>query len=389
MAQSQENKVRSEVEERTAVGVRVSITGILCNVLLFAVKLFAGRLLGATSVVADAVNNLSDAASSVVSLIGMNLSGKPADREHPFGHGRMEYIAALTVAFLIMAIGLSFFRESVEHILHPAPMQESMQMLAVLALTILAKLFLFALYRYYGKKIDSGIFRASSMDSLFDAVITTVTVVSVAVYRSTGWNIDGYAGLLVSLIIIWSGIGVIRDTLNPLLGQEMDEDMCGRIRQIVLEHEGVAGAHDLLVHNYGAGRNFATIHIELPRTMSMEDAHQIADETEEEVREKLGVFLVVHVDPAETEDERVLSRKMRVQRVLNILDPELSFHDFSMTETEEGITLRFELQVPYTYDTDAEVRLIRQVQNLLQEMEPDCQCVIRVDRGAVAEAIPV
>ena len=387
MALSEEKT--GSISDRASIGVRVSIAGILCNVLLFIVKLIAGRLLRATSVIADAVNNLSDAASSVVSLIGMNMSGKPADREHPFGHGRMEYVAALTVAFLIMAIGLSFFRESVDHILHPAAMQESVQMLAVLAFTILAKIFLFGMFRYFGKKIDAGIFRASAMDSLFDAVITTVTVVSVAVYRSTGVNIDGYAGLLVSLIIIWSGIGVIRDTLNPLLGQQMDEEMCEKIQQIVLEHEGVTGAHDLLVHNYGAGRNYATIHIELPRTMNIEEAHQIADEAEEEVREKLGVFLVAHVDPAETEDERVIRQKEQVLRVLKILDPELSLHDFTMTESDEEILLRFELQVPYTYDRDAEIRLIGQVTDLLQEIEPTCRCSIRVDRGITEEAIMI
>lgn len=387
MSNSEEKPRTGGINERTAIGVRVSIAAILCNVLLFAVKLFAGRLLRATSVVADAVNNLSDAASSVVSLIGMNMSGKPADREHPFGHGRMEYVAALTVAFLIMAIGLSFFRESVDHILHPAPMQESVQMLGLLTFTILAKLFLFVMFRHFGKKIDSGIFRASSIDSLFDAVITTVTVLSVVVYRSTGTNIDGFAGLLVSLIIIWSGIGVIRETLNPLLGQQMDEDMCREINRIVLNHEGVAGAHDLIVHNYGAGRNYATIHIELPRTMSIEEAHQIADEAEEEVRNQLGVFLVAHVDPLETEDVKVIRQKEQVQRVLKILDPELSMHDFTMTENGEEITMRFELQVPYAYNVDSEARLIRQVKDLLQEIEPGCRCIIRVDRGAMEEAL--
>ena len=374
-------------ENRTSVGIRVSIVGILCNILLFAVKLAAGYLLQATSVVADAVNNLSDAASSVVSLIGMNMSGKPADREHPFGHGRMEYVAALTVAFLIMAIGLSFLRESVDHILHPVVMGQSVPMLAVLCATVLVKLFLFALFRSAGRKIDSGIFRASSMDSLFDAVITSVTIFSVGVYRVSGVNVDGFAGLLVSLIIIWSGIGVIRDTLNPLLGQQMDEEMCEQIRTIVGSQPDVVGMHDLIVHNYGADRNFATIHVELPRTMNVEEAHQIADAAEEKVREELGVFLVAHVDPAETEDENVLRQKEQVQRLLSILDPELSIHDFSMTEDENEKILRFDLQVPYTYTTETELRVTRQLMDLLREIEPGCQCLIRVDRGITEEVL--
>ena len=374
---------------RTSVGIKISIIGIICNVLLFAAKIFAGYLLHATSVIADAVNNLSDAASAVVSLIGMNVSGKPADREHPFGHGRMEYVAALTVAFLIMAIGLSFFRESVGHIFHPEDMQESLPMLLVLIVTILVKLFLFVLYRRAGKKIDSGIFIASSMDSLFDSVITSVTVLSVAVYRLTGVNIDGYAGLLVSLIIIWSGIGVIRDTLNPLLGQQMDESICNDLQEIVRRQEGVIDTHDLIVHNYGSGRNFATIHIELPRTMNVEEAHLIADRAEEQVQQELGVFLVAHVDPAETENENVIRQKEQVQRFLKILDPELTMHDFTVTEDGDEKIMRFELQVPYRYDTDAEVRLIGQVRDLIREVDPDCECLIRIDRGITEEILHV
>ena len=376
-------------EARTSVGVRISIIGILLNVLLFGVKLTAGYLMHATSVVADAVNNLSDAASAVVSLIGMNVSGRPADKEHPFGHGRMEYVAALTVAFLIMAIGLSFFRESLGHIIHPEELSESLPMILVLVVTILVKLLLFVLYGRVARKIDSGIFRASSMDSLFDSVITSVTVLSVVVYRMTGINIDGWAGLLVSLIIIWSGIGVIRDTLSPLLGQPMDEEICRNLQEIVEKQEGVVGTHDLIVHNYGSGKNYATIHIELPRTMNVEEAHLIADRAEEEVRRELGIFLVAHVDPSETEDEKVISRKKQVERLLKILDPEVSLHDFMMTDDGEERILRFELQVPYRYDMDAEVRLIGQVRDLIREIDPDCECLIRIDRGMTEEILHV
>jgi cation diffusion facilitator family transporter len=370
---------------RTAYGILGSVVGIICNVLLFAAKLFIGLILGSMAVMADAFNNLSDAASSVISFVGVKMAEKPADRDHPFGHGRIEYISALIVSFLVIEVGITFLKSSVEKIRNPEELTFSWIPFIILILSVGVKLWLSLFNRKLGRRIDSKVMLAAAADALGDVVTTSATIVSILVCAFSGRNVDGIVGIAVSLIVIWSGISIARDTLAPLIGQAPDPKLCGEIRRLVEEYDGILGTHDLIVHNYGPNRSMASIHAEVPRDVDIEASHEVIDRAEREVSKKLGIFLVIHMDPIETHDARVLAIKSKLSHVLKALDPELSFHDFRVVFGEKQINLIFDLVVPFTYSEKEEERLMHQVMALMQEVDERYQCVITVDRSFQAE----
>lgn len=370
---------------RTAYGILSSVVGIICNVLLFAAKFVIGLILGSMAVTADAFNNLSDAASSVISFVGVKMAEKPADKDHPFGHGRMEYISALIVSFIVIEVGITFLQSSVEKIQNPEALTFGWVPFAILVLSVGVKLWMSVFNRKLGKRIDSKVMLATAADALGDVITTSATIMSILVCAFTGVNIDGIVGIAVSLIVIWSGISIARDTLAPLIGQGADPKLCGEIKRMVESYDGIVGTHDLIVHNYGPNRSMASIHAEVPRDVDIEVSHEVIDRAEREVSKKLGIFLVIHMDPVETHDVRVLAVKSKLSHVLKALDPELTFHDFRAVFGQEQINLIFDLVVPFSYSEKDEDRLVHQVMALMQEVDERYQCVITVDRSYQAE----
>ena len=375
-----------KVSVRTAYGVLASVVGIFCNVLLFVVKWTIGYLLHSISVMADAFNNLSDAGSSVIGLVGVKMASKPADQDHPFGHGRIEYIAALIVAFLVMEVGFTFLKDAVGKIRNPEELRFQAVSVVILILSVGVKLWMCFFNRTLGRRIDSKVMLATSADALGDVVTTTATIASVLFFRITGVNIDGIVGLGVSLVVMWAGIGIAKDTLEPLIGEAVEPEEYARIKEFVEGYEGVLGSHDLIVHNYGPGRNMASIHAEVPNDVEIETSHEIIDRIERDAFRMLGVFLVIHMDPVETKDVHVMQVHSQVEQIVKALDPSVSIHDFRMINGEEQVNLIFDMEVPYEYDAKRQDELKTTLIKLLQITDPRYECVITAERSYVASA---
>ena len=371
-----ENTESTEV--RTRYGILASVVGIFCNVLLFAAKLIIGMLMRSLAVTADAFNNLSDAASSIISFIGVKMAGKPADAEHPFGHGRIEYIAALIVSFLVIEVGFTFFKTS--KLMHPEEITFDLIPFLILVLSILVKLWMAAFNKKLGKKIDSKVMLATAADSLGDVVTTGATVVSILICHFTSVNIDAIAGLVVSLLVIWSGFSIAKDTLEPLIGQRVPAELYQKITQAVEAYDGIIGTHDLIVHNYGPNQGMATIHAEVPNDVNIEASHAIIDRIEREVGKELNITLVIHMDPVELHDAEVLRLKEKTEHIIKALDAKLSFHDFRLVKSTPN-NLIFDLVVPAEYSQKDTDRVLHQLMQLISEMEEGATCVITVDHS--------
>lgn len=374
-----------KVSVRTAYGVLASIVGIFCNVFLFVVKLVIGIFLHSVSVTADAFNNLSDAGSSIISFAGVKMASKPADKDHPFGHGRMEYIAALIVSFLILEVGFTFLKDSFGKILHPEELNFQVVSVVILALSIGVKLWLGLFNRKLGQKINSKVMKAIFTDSMGDVITTGATIVSLVFFRITKINIDGFVGIGVALVVMWAGIGIARDTLEPLIGEAIDPEIYEEIKQFVEGYDGIEGTHDLIVHNYGPGRSMASIHAEVPNDVDVEQSHEIIDRIEREAAKKLGIFLVIHMDPVEMKDERVLEIKRKTEEILNELDDACSIHDFRVVYGQEQINLIFDMVIPIEYEEEKRKHLPLALTERLQKLDARYQCVITVDYNYVAK----
>ena len=368
-------------EVRTRYGMLASVVGIFCNVLLFSVKLAIGLILSSLAVTADAFNNLSDAASSIISFVGVKMAGKPADAEHPFGHGRIEYIAALIVSFLVIEVGFTFFKSSISKIMHPEEITFDPVPFIILILWILVKLWMAFFNNKLGKRIDSKVMLATAADSLGDVITTSATVISIVICHFTSINVDAIAGLIVSGIVIWSGISIAKDTLEPLIGQRVPSELYQKITDMVESYEGIVGAHDLIVHNYGPNRSMATIHAEVPNDVSIEASHEIIDRIERDAKKELNILLVIHMDPVEMRDEEVLELRDKTSHIVHALDPELHFHDFRVLKENEQKNLIFDLVVPDSYTEKDANRVMHQLIALLHEMEKNVDCIITLDRS--------
>ena len=368
-------------EVRTRYGMLASVVGIFCNVLLFSAKLTIGLILSSLAVTADAFNNLSDAASSIISFIGVKMAGKPADAEHPFGHGRIEYIAALIMSFLVIEVGFTFFKSSISKILHPEEITFDPVPFVILILSILVKLWMAFFNNKLGKRIDSKVMLATAADSLGDVITTSATVLSIIICHFTSINVDAIAGLIVSAIVIWSGISIAKDTLEPLIGERIPAELYQKITDIVESYDGIVGTHDLIVHNYGPNRSMATIHAEVPNDVNIEVSHEIIDKIERDVKKDLNILLVIHMDPVEMRDEEVLSLREKTSRIVHALDPELNFHDFRVLKENEQRNLIFDLVVPDSYSEKDANRVMHQLVSLLHEMDEHVECIITLDRS--------
>lgn len=373
------------VSVRTAYGVLSSVVGILCNVALFLVKLAAGMGLHSVSVLADAFNNLSDAGSSVISFVGVKMAEKPADEDHPFGHGRIEYIAALIVSFLVLEVGFSFLKDSVGKIREPEALYFQPGLLLLLLLSIGVKLWLGFFNRKLGEKIDSKVLKAVFTDSMGDVMTTAATIVSMVFFRFTGINIDGIIGAGVALVVMWAGIGIAKDTLAPLIGEAIDPEIYHKIKDFVEQYDGIIGTHDLIVHNYGPNRSMASIHAEVPSHVDIERSHEIIDRVERDAVERLGVFLVVHMDPIDTDNAEAREVRERVEAALGEVDAQCTLHDFRMVNGEKRVNLIFDLVVPFSYGEERQREIKEALCDKMDALDKRYQCVITVEHAYVAE----
>lgn len=374
-----------KISVRTAYGVLASIVGIFCNVFLFAVKFVVGLVLHSVSVTADAFNNLSDAGSSIISFVGVKMAEKPADKDHPFGHGRIEYIAALVVSFLVLEVGFTFLKDSFGKILHPEIMNFQIVSVVILILSIAVKLWLGLFNRKLGEKIDSKVMMAVFTDSMGDVITTSATILSLIFFAVTGINIDGIVGLGVALVVMWAGVGIARDTLEPLIGQAIDPEVYEEIKHFVEKYDGIEGTHDLIVHNYGPGRSMASIHAEVPNDVDIEQSHEIIDRIEREAAKELGIFLVIHMDPVEIRNKKILRIKETAVRILHDLDPLCSLHDFRVVHGEHQINLIFDMVVPIDYDEKKKEDLSLRMAERMKGADSRYECVITVESDYVAQ----
>lgn len=373
-----------DTQVRTSYGILSSIVGVLCNVFLFAVKLAIGMMMHSMAVMADATNNLSDAASSVISFIGVKMASKPADKDHPFGHGRIEYIAALIVSFLIMEVSWTFLKSSIQKLQNPEEIAFQWIAFLILVLSMGVKFWLAYFNRKLGKQINSKVMLATSADSMGDVITTGATAASILICHFTSVNIDAIAGIVVSVLVMWAGFSIARETLEPLIGEGVPEELYEQISGAVEAYDGILGTHDLIVHNYGPNNSMASIHAEVPNDVDIEVSHEIIDRIEREVSKKLNLFLVIHMDPVEMHDKKVLEARDKLHRIVTALDPDLSFHDFRMVSGEKQINLIFDLVVPREYDEEASDRVLHQVMSLMKEIDERYACVITVDRSFIS-----
>lgn len=370
---------------RTSYGILSSIVGICCNLILFAVKMSIGMIINSISIMADAFNNLSDAASSIISFIGVKLAERPADKEHPFGHGRFEYLSALAVAFLILQVGFTLFKSAIDKVLHPEAIEFNLVLIIFLCVSVLLKIWLMLFNRKLGKRINSTVMIATSADARNDVIVTSATIISAIISGATGLNIDGYIGLLVSIFVMLAGFNIAKDTVEPLLGEAIDRDLYDKITKMVQSYEGIEGTHDLIIHNYGPTQRMATIHAEVPNNINFETAHETIDLIEREVLMKTDIFLVIHMDPIEVNNEMVDLKRSMVLEIIKGLEPKASIHDFRLVNGEHQINLIFDLVIPYSYTKDMKQKLLSSIVEELRKEDARHQCIITVENSFIAE----
>lgn len=374
-----EMDMSDEKAVRRAYGTACSGAGIGFNVLLFAGKLIAGMLSGSVAIVSDAFNNLSDAGSSIISLVGFKLSNKKSDPQHPFGHGRLEYISGLCVSFLIILMGVELGKASIEKIIEPAQVKFSLLTAAILAASIIVKLYMALYNSRIGKRLNAVTMKAMAKDSLSDAVATSVVLMSMIVAKLADIAIDGYCGVVVAAFILFTGITAARDTISPLLGQKPDSEFIEEVMRIVNAHKEIIGTHDLVVHDYGPGRLMITLHAEVDADMDILVAHDAVDNIENELREKLGCSAVVHMDPIVTDDVETNATREEIKRVVSNIDSRMTIHDFRMVPGPTHTNVIFDVAVPF--DTDMDDDELRKILGArIRDVDSKLNAVIEIDK---------
>lgn len=367
---------------RERYGYLGGIVGILVNLMLFAIKFSVGVIVNSIAVTADAFNNLSDVGSSLVTIFGFKLSSKPADREHPFGHGRIEYISGLIVAFLVMLVGFEFLKSSFERIKNPTPVEFSYIPFILLVVSILFKIWLSKFYKNIGNKINSSALTASSVDAISDVISSSTVAISILISKFTTFPIDGYIGMVVSAVILYAGYNLIKDTLNPLLGAAPDKELVEGIQTMLVEYDYIDGVHDLLVHNYGPGRIIASIHAEVPSNISVVKIHEIIDRAEKEISATLDIYLIIHMDPITTDDEEILEAKNELIEVLKLVPIVKSFHDFRVVGEGQIKNLIFDVvvDVDHILTREEELKIQLEINKELKKLHPNYNAIITVDK---------
>ena len=369
----------SALKTRQIYGTVCSIIGIMLNVCLFAGKYFAGAISGSIAIMADAVNNLSDAGSSFITLIGFRFAGKKPDVDHPFGHGRFEYISGFVVSMAIIMMGFELIKSSFAKIITPVKIETGILSMIILVVSILVKLYMAYMNRSIGNKINSSAMKATAVDSLSDACATFFVLVSMIVIRVSGLNIDGYVGVLVSLFIFYAGYNAAKDTIDPLLGKNPEPEFVEAVKNIVMSHENVVGIHDMVVHDYGPGRVMVSLHAEVPGDGDIFELHDAIDHIERELTEELGCSAVIHMDPIETNNEIVNALREKVNDGVVLLIEGASIHDFRMVQGPTHTNLIFDVVVPYSVkESDEQVK--EKISKMVQIIDETYFTVINIDR---------
>ncbi len=364
---------------REKYGSLGGFVGIVVNIIIAAAKLIIGTFSGSISITADAVNNFSDAGSSIITLIGFKMSNKPADPSHPYGHGRIEYISGLVVSFIVLLCGVELMKTSVEKILNPTEITYSLWAVVVLAISILGKIWLGLFNRKLGKAINSTAMTAVFTDCLTDSGATLVTIISMLLAHFAKINIDGILGAIVAVIIIIAGINIIKDTLDPLLGQAPDPELVKNIESEIMSYDKVVGIHDLIIHNYGSSKIFGSVHVEVPANENVLEVHEIMDNIEIDIKKKFGVEIVAHTDPIETDNELVTKNREDLIKIINTIDERLSIHDFRLVSGQGHTNLIFDVVLPFEIKM-TETEIVDTIRAKVKESKPKYNCVITVDR---------
>lgn len=364
--------------------VLAGVLGIICNVLLFVVKLVIGRLMNSISILSDAFNNLSDMGSSIISILGAKLSNRRPDREHPFGHGRMEYIASFAVSFIILIVGFELFRSSIEKIVHPEPVRFNIVLILILALSLSLKVWMFSYNRYMGKKIDSTVLRAAASDSLNDVIATAVVIVATVIGNYVSFPADGVMGVAVSIMIMISGFKIAKEVVDRLLGQRPDPALVKEIAGMILSYDGIIGIHDMIVHNYGPGRNFASVHAEVSDDSDIIKIHEVIDAAEQDILRETGVMMVIHMDPVSLNSPETQEIAAVVKGIIAEIDPALTFHDFRITKGQSRINVIFDLVVPIETTPERRREITSLIAQRLSAADPRYVAVIQVDTSFIS-----
>lgn len=373
----------SEPKVRSAYGKFAGSVGIFCNLILFAFKFIVGTLSGSMSITADAVNNLSDASSSIISLLGFRLAGKPADPEHPYGHARYEYLSGLAVAVIILIIGVELGRSSLDKILHPSAVEFSWITAVVLIASIAVKLWMALFNTKIGKKINSQTLIATAADSRNDVITTAAVLAAAVISHFTSLELDGWMGLLVAVFIIYSGIGLIRDTIDPLLGTSPDPEFVTYIHNKIMSYPGVLGTHDLMIHDYGPGRQFASVHVEMAAEANVLESHDTIDNIEYDFKTKDKLHLIIHYDPIVTSDETIGDMRKWLGELVTKIDPIITVHDLRIVPGTTHQNLIFDCVVPQNYKlSDAQLKAT--ISAMVRAEYPDYNCVITIDKSYIA-----
>lgn len=373
----------SDFKVRNAYGKLSSVLGIILNLLLFGGKFLAGYLTGSIAITADAFNNLSDASSSIISLVGFKLSEKPADKDHPYGHGRYEYIAGLAVAVLIMVIGIELLKSGVEKIIHPADTEISIVAMIILVASILLKLYMMYFNTKAGKLIDSKTLIATAQDSRNDVISTGAVLLASLVMYFFDFNIDGYMGVAVALFILLSGFGLVKDTLDPILGQSPDKKLVEALENKIIAYEHVEGIHDLIIHDYGPGKVFASVHAEVDMRYDPVLAHDEIDNIEKDVRKNMGILLTIHYDPIAVGDPFTDDAKAFIKSVVKGINESISIHDFRTVPGVTHTNIVFDMVLPYSVEKNSK-EIEARVENEVKKAHPDWCLVITIDRDMTA-----
>lgn len=367
---------------RNSYGFLAGIVGVCTNVILFIIKLSVGLITSSISIMADAFNNLSDAASSLITIFGFKLSSMPADKEHPFGHGRIEYLSALVVACMVMIVGLQFIKSSFEKIINPEPVTFEFIPCILLLVSIGLKVWLSRFNKFIGNKINSSALKAASVDALGDVFTSSAVAISFLAAKFTTLPIDGYIGMVVALFIVYSGFTLIKDTINPLLGEAPDPELVEAIKEKVSSYDNILGTHDLIIHNYGPGRCMASIHAEIPSDISVVKIHEIVDEAERQISKDLNIYLVIHIDPVCVIEGEVKKAYSEILQLVNEIDFIESIHDFRVVGEGEVKNLIFDVVI----DTSKKMKysddeLKEMINNRIKKLHPSYNCVITLDKN--------
>lgn len=371
-----------ENSNRRTLGVLCSGVGIFLNILLFIFKYLAGVLSNSIAITADAFNNLSDAGSSLISLIGFKFAGMKPDPKHPFGHGRIEYLSGLGISIAIIVVAIELFISSIKKVFNPQEIDTSVIAIVILVASICVKLYMFFYNRSIGKKINSAGMKATAMDSISDSVATFVVLLSMLFTRFTGINIDGYCGILVSLFIFYAGISSAKDTLSPLLGTKPDEELVSKVHTIVMSYEMVHGIHDMVVHDYGPGRQLISLHAEVDGSEDIYEIHDVIDTIEKRLFDELSVETTIHMDPIDLHNERTQHTKEAMSVLIKELHNDATIHDFRMVPGSSHTNLIFDVVVPYELKMSND-EIKQKVQQLVSSRWKDYNAVITIDRSYI------